>query len=283
MDRPFAPVSVIIPCFQCQNSLRRALKSIERQSVLPSQIIIVNDGNSPDEKNAIIKICKESSLSEKITIIHFDTQRGPGAARNAGWEKAEENYVAFLDADDAWHRRKIEIQYHWMKNNPDIVLSAHQIVDATFLSSMPSLKCKWYASKIQPARALISNPVFTQTVMLRRDIHLRFDSTKKYSEDYLLWLEIILNKFKVICIHLPLAFIFKPVYGAGGLSGHIWQMEMGEINTYIKLYKKGFFSVFLLNGLIMISVIKFFKRLLVSKILCKRGKFYWRIPIIKTW
>lgn len=282
MDRPFAPVSVIIPCFQCQNSLRRALKSIERQSVLPSQIIIVNDGNSSDEKNAIIKICKESSLSEKISIIHFDTQRGPGAARNAGWEEANENYVAFLDADDAWHSRKIEIQYHWMKNNPDISLSAHQIGDATFISSEPSLNCKWYASKIQPARALISNQLSTPTVMLRRNIHLRFDSKKKYSEDYLLWLEIILNKFKVIFIHLPLAFIFKPNYGAGGLSGHMWQMEIGEINTYVNLYKKGFFSIFLLKGLIMISVIKFFKRLLVSKILRKRGKFNWRIPPIET-
>jgi glycosyltransferase involved in cell wall biosynthesis len=240
--------------------LGRALLSIEHQTVQPTEIIIINDGNTLDEKKRLTQICMKSPLCGKIVLIHFSCQEGPSAARNAGWNVATQDYIAFLDADDAWHPRKLEIQYQWMKNNPDIAISGHQIVEAFSSIQTPVTNDGWHVSDIHPLKKLLSNQFSTPTVMLRRQIELRFDPEKRHSEDYLLWLEIIFKGNKGVFIPLPLAFVFKAIYGDGGQSGNLWKMEKGEIDTYIKLYKKKFISVLMLNGLIALSILKFIKR-----------------------
>ncbi|BBO67037.1 hypothetical protein DSCA_09670 [Desulfosarcina alkanivorans] len=108
--------------------------------------------------------------------------------------------------------------------------------------------------------------------MLRRTIGLRFDPEKRHSEDYLLWLETIFNGNKGVFISLPLAFAFKALYGDGGLSGNLWKMEKGEIDTYIKLYQKGFITILMLNGLIVLSLMKFIKRFLFYKLVLQRSR-----------
>ncbi|WP_155315341.1 glycosyltransferase family 2 protein [Desulfosarcina alkanivorans] len=267
-----APVSVIIPCFRCQYTLRRALLSIEHQTVQPTEIIIINDGNTLDETKKLSKVCMDSALSGKIVTIHFPCQKGPSAARNEGWNAATQDYIAFLDADDAWHPRKLEIQYQWMTKNSDIAISGHQIVETFSSIRTPVINEGWHVRKIRPLKNLIANQFKTSTVMLRRTIGLRFDPEKRHSEDYLLWLETIFNGNKGVFISLPLAFAFKALYGDGGLSGNLWKMEKGEIDTYIKLYQKGFITILMLNGLIVLSLMKFIKRFLFYKLVLQRSR-----------
>ncbi len=61
--------------------------------------------------------------------------------------------------------------------------------------------------------------------MLRRDLPHRFFAGKRYSEDYLLWCEILLDGYACYLSPLPLAFMFKADYGEAGLSGNLWAME----------------------------------------------------------
>jgi glycosyltransferase involved in cell wall biosynthesis len=62
--------------------------------------------------------------SDWLKIISLKRNGGASIARNIGWEQSTHDYVAFLDADDAWHPRKIEIQYTWMQNHQEVALVA---------------------------------------------------------------------------------------------------------------------------------------------------------------
>ncbi len=265
MRKPDIPVSAIIPCYGCGLTLGRALGSIEGQTVHPAEILVVDDGNPPAEKANLIRICRKSALDERIRIIHMARQSGPGAARNEGWNRTRGEYIAFLDADDAWHPRKLEIQFQWMKSYPDVALCGHNIVQIDDVSEWPPVGNPGRGREVRPMQQLIRNRFYTSSVMLRRDIALRFEPDKKYSEDYLLWLEILYHGFSGVYLDLPLTFIFKARYGQGGLSGNLWRMEKGEIDTYVRLHRKGRLAFFPLVGLIGFSMVKFFRRVVLSR------------------
>ncbi len=271
MPHPTIPVSVIIPCYGCGLTLGRALGSIEGQTVHPSEIMVIDDGNPPAEKANLIRICRESSLGERIQLIHMARQSGPGAARNAGWNRAGGEYIAFLDADDAWHPRKLEIQFQWMKSNPHTALCSHPITHIHDESKWPTADGPGRIREVSPVRQLIRNHFFTSCVMLRNDIDLRFEPDKRYSEDYQLWLEILYHGFRGVVLAPLLAFRFKAVYGQEGLSGHLWRMEKGEIDSYVKLHRGGYLPFFLLAGLVGLSLVKFMRRIVLSRVTPRLG------------
>ena len=129
-----APVSVVIPCFEAAATLERALDSVRAQTWPPAEAILVDDG-SADETPALFSRLLEGDRAETdrggeatppyLRTIRLDRNRGPGAARNAGWAAATQPLIAFLDADDAWHSRKIEIQADFMLARPGVALSGH--------------------------------------------------------------------------------------------------------------------------------------------------------------
>lgn len=89
-------LSVIIPVYQVERSLRRCVESVCNQNVDEMEIILVDDG-SEDESG---RICDEISTSDKrIKTIH-QKNRGLSAARNAGLKVADGEYVTFVDSDD---------------------------------------------------------------------------------------------------------------------------------------------------------------------------------------
>ena len=88
-----APVSAVIPCYQAVKHLERAVDSVMNQTVRPSELILVDDA-SPDngETRYLIENLAEKINSEKagvlVKVIFLSANKGPGGARNAGWEKA---------------------------------------------------------------------------------------------------------------------------------------------------------------------------------------------------
>ncbi|HFB65873.1 MAG TPA: glycosyltransferase [Aeromonadales bacterium] len=88
-------ISVIIPCFNCQEFVDEAITSVLNQDYSNKEIIIVDDG-STDESEEIIK-----RYSENIKIIQ-QKNMGLSGARNSGINHARGEYIAFLDADDYW-------------------------------------------------------------------------------------------------------------------------------------------------------------------------------------
>src|SRR5262245_4665161 len=124
MSNERVPVSAVIPCYRCRGTIHRALDSVAAQTALPREVILVDDCSADGTAEAIGRIASEYP-DGWVRVLTLPVNGGPGRARNAGWDAAAQPYVAFLDADDSWHRSKLEIQYGWMRANPHVVLTGH--------------------------------------------------------------------------------------------------------------------------------------------------------------
>jgi glycosyltransferase involved in cell wall biosynthesis len=255
-----APVSVVIPCFRCSGTIVRALDSVDHQSLRPREVIIVDDG-SGDGTIDFLHGLKLRFRDGWLNIIALDANSGPGSARNRGVDFSTQPYVAFLDADDSWHSDKIRIQYEWMTRHPDIVLSGHGYVvcDNNTGTALPVAGFDQYM--IGKRQMLLSNRLSTPTVMLKREVPFRFAEGKRYAEDYLLWLRIIIGAGQAGFLDVPLAFLHKSAYGGSGLSGRMWDMEKGELECYRILASEGSLSRPLSLLLRLYSYSKFLRRL----------------------
>ena len=98
-------VSIIMPCYNCQDLLEETLQSLEDQTCQNFEVICINDG-STDRTAEVLKAWKEKGTLD-ITVID-KKNAGVSAARNDGIRAAKGEYVIFLDSDDAYHEAYIE-------------------------------------------------------------------------------------------------------------------------------------------------------------------------------
>ncbi|MBW0434137.1 glycosyltransferase [Leptospira yasudae] len=96
-------VSIIIPTYNRAKDLNRSLRSIRNQTYKNLQVIVV-DNSSVDETDEVV----DSFSDLRISIYKIQNQGVIAVSRNLGIQKAEGEFVAFLDADDWWAARKLE-------------------------------------------------------------------------------------------------------------------------------------------------------------------------------
>ena len=259
-----APVTVVIPCWRCISTIERAVNSIQQQTSLPEKVILIDDA-SGDGTADFLDHLKNKYEAEWIEVIKLNINSGPGPARNAGWHSAKTPYIAFLDADDAWHPQKVELQLNWMLMNPDIVITGHASElyeeDRGFKEINVLNKPRVYTL----LNMLISNRMITRSVMVKADISFKF-AGKDVTEDYLLWLEISATNIPIIKFDAPLAVSFRPEFSAGGYSANLWRHERRELKAlnYLRSTNK-------INGLFWVifsswSIVKFARRLIINEL-----------------
>lgn len=259
-----APISVVIPCYRCCATIQRAVNSVAKQTIKPAEVILIDDASNDDTLTKLNDIAQQ--YPDWIKVISLSKNNGVASARNAGWEMAIQPYIAFLDADDSWHPNKLNIQYGYMHSNPDVTLCGHQCVYLHDGDTSPDIPKNLSATNISGADLLFKNAFSTPTVMLKRDIPFRFQEGKRYAEDLLLWQQIAFAGLKVVRLESALAYIYKPQYGAIGLSAHLLEMEKGELNNFVTLYQAGSIHFMLYAVSIVFSIAKFIKRLVQIKI-----------------
>mgnify|MGYP004701132369 CR=1 FL=1 len=110
-------VSLIIPVYNVEGYLRKALESVEKQTFKNFETIIVNDGSTDASLNII------NEFVEKNPNFHVISQKNSGlsAARNTGLNASRGEYIAFMDSDDYINPDFISVLYEaCVKNNADI-------------------------------------------------------------------------------------------------------------------------------------------------------------------
>jgi glycosyltransferase involved in cell wall biosynthesis len=236
------PVTAVIPCYNCAETIERAVGSVHAQTRKPAEVILVDDC-SGDGTLAVLHKLAAGYPPGWITVIALPDNVGAGEARNAGWNKASQPYLAFLDADDSWHPQKLEIQYGWMSAHPEESLTGHacrQLEPGDGVAAKENFRPE--AARFAPVSKkslLFSNRFPTRSVMLRRDLPARFATGKRHCEDYLLWLELVCGGFSASRCEWPLAYLYKAPYGEEGLSAQLWNMEQGQLDAYRRLHRKG--------------------------------------------
>lgn len=252
-----APVSVIIPCYRCAETVGKAMDSIAQQTLRPAEVIFVEDG-SDDKTLETLRVLQNTYGGDWVRVIALERNQGASVARNTGWDIATQEYIAFLDADDFWHPRKIELQYNWMQKHPEIIGTGHEYVIVEPEAILPDSTVDAFHSVrvVTRKQLLFSNPFVTPAVMLKRDSNYRFDPGKRYCEDYYLWLQIVLDRNPMVLLNTPLVYISKRI-GKTGTSRHLWKMRTGDINNYWRLWRTGKLDALSMGAAIIFSSMKF--------------------------
>jgi glycosyltransferase involved in cell wall biosynthesis len=261
-----APVSVVIPCFRCAATIGRAVQSVAGQSLRPAEVILVDDC-SGDRTRTLLEAIAASHPPGWIKLVGLSRNGGAATARNRGWDSASQPFIAFLDADDAWHPRKLEIQYPHMARNPELALCAHlsrRIEAGLDAAPLPPAPETVAPRRVGPGALMLSNRFITPSVMLRRDIGFRFLEGRRYMEDHLLWLRLALSGKHLEILPLALAYTFKPAYGAAGLSSKMLPMALGDLANYRELRREGLIGAALAWPLYGFSILKTCRRALLA-------------------
>lgn len=265
------PISVIVPCYRCASTVQRAINSAIAQSRKPVEIILICDGVSDSSDTlAMLRQITSQPVSGDIhmRLIQFTHNKGPSAARNAGWEMATQPYIAFLDADDVWHPEKLEKQFEWMLQNPNVAMCGHGCRfiydddDATRFALQHN--GTQVASNIVTRNSILrSNPFVTSSIMLQRALPLRFDETLRYCEDYWLLMQLCFANYTIA--YLSATWVNVAWDESRSTAGKkLWHMRMGEIGCYWRLHKQGHISHLRASLLTTYSFGKFSIRLVIG-------------------
>lgn len=179
-------ISVIIPTYNRENFVLKAIRSVQNQSVHVNEIIVVDDGSS-DATRELLK-------NEKVTYI-FIKNSGVSTARNSGIKKAKNEWIAFLDSDDIWHKDKIKEHISLHVNSPKLKAS---FTDELWVRNGKTINKKKHLKKEEPTflNSLRTCKIGTSTFFTHKSIFDEiglFDESLKVCEDYDLWLRILKN------------------------------------------------------------------------------------------
>jgi glycosyltransferase involved in cell wall biosynthesis len=108
-------VSAIIPTYNYARFVGRAVSSVLAQSYADLECVVVDDGSTDDTEQVI------AAFGPAVRLVRQPNQ-GLSAARNTGIRAARGRYIAFLDADDAWHAEKVSRQVALLDSHPDTAL-----------------------------------------------------------------------------------------------------------------------------------------------------------------
>jgi glycosyltransferase involved in cell wall biosynthesis len=225
-------ISVVIPTYNRCELLKRALISVFSQTLLPTEVVVIDDG-STDGTNAMIG-------TEFPEVIYYRQENlGVSSARNLGIQHTTGDWLAFLDSDDEWLPEKLSRQTVALAANSESrICHTEEIWIRNGIRVNPAkkyAKCGgWIFTQCLPLCAMSPS-----TVMIHRsvfaDIGL-FDTRLPACEDYDLWLRITAN-YPVLLIEEP------QIHKYGGhedqLSKKLWGMDRFRIKALQKIIDTG--------------------------------------------
>jgi glycosyltransferase involved in cell wall biosynthesis len=180
-------VSVIIPTYNCARFVPEAVESVLAQTYPAAEIIVVDDGSTDDTEERL------RPYADRIRYLRQENG-GVSTARNAGMHAATGDLFAFLDSDDGWHERKLELQVEFLQRNPAIGVLGTRALDwpKHQFPPLPSGPPSW--SEIPFERLIVANFFATSSIVVRREIAEKvgeFDSELRGPEDYDYWLRCV--------------------------------------------------------------------------------------------
>ena len=253
------PVSVVVPCFRCAETIATAIRSVHDQTLRPREVIAVDDASDDETPQELARLEREFG-SDWLWVIRLPRNQGPSSARNAGWDAARGDFIAFLDADDTWHPRKIEYQYPMMRADSKIALSAHR---HSFGELAPVASTEPRTTEVTASALLWRNRFVTPSVMLKRGLPFRFREGQRHMEDHLLWMQIAFAGCRITVLEIALAALHKKPFGEAGLSSQLLEMERAELANYRLLCREKHIGRVMLAVLQCWSAAKFLRRLLL--------------------
>lgn len=120
-------VSIIMPAYNCERFIKRAIASVQNQTYKDWELLITNDCSTDSTVDIVTSIMEKDN---RIKLYHNSKQSGAAASRNRSVKNASGIYIAFLDSDDVWKPNKLEKQIAFMeKHNYHFTCTSYDKID----------------------------------------------------------------------------------------------------------------------------------------------------------
>lgn len=194
-------VSIIVPVYRASHYIAETIEMVEKQTYQNWELLLIDDC-SPDNSAEIIRniIEKRSAQAlshscdvERIHLIRKEKNEGAARARNTGIELAKGRYIAFLDADDIWHPKKLEKELSFMEEKQAaFAFTAYEFGDENARGTGKIVKVP---ERLTYRKALSRTVIFTSTVIfdtaeISREL-IRMPNVA--SEDTATWWKVLRN------------------------------------------------------------------------------------------
>lgn len=224
-------VGVVIPTFNRAHTLGRALDSVISQTLLPQQVIVVDDGSTDSTADLVAGYTGVRYLRQE--------NRGVSAARNLGIRHCGCDWVALLDSDDEWLPEKLEVQFGALAEN-----SGHRLIhcdeiwirDGRRVNAADRHRKRggWIFEHCLPLCVISPSAAVIEKGLLEEAGG--FNEELPACEDYDLWLR--------VCSRYPVLYVDRPLlrkYGghADQLSRKHWGMDRFRVQALRDLVVEG--------------------------------------------
>ena len=202
MIKKIPQTSIIIAYYKKKQFFEETINSILNQTYSNFEVILVYDDVDRGELNFVIKIL---SRLPSYKIIVNKKNIGAGLSRNKAIHFSKGQYIAFCDADDLWHKKKLELQITFMKQEKiNFSHTSYKIIN-NFGNTFGYFKI---AKKLNYKDLLKSCDIATSSVVINKNILKKgiFFSNFTTKEDYALWLKIAKKENKLYGIKNDLLF-----------------------------------------------------------------------------
>lgn len=233
--------SVLMSIYVKENPLwfEEAIRSILNQTVVPDEIVIVQDGKLTEELD---KICDYyvKNYNDIFRVIKLPNNQGLGKALQIGVSECRNEWVARMDTDDISLPNRFELQVNFIKKHSDIDIVGGYIDEFSGeiknkighrLLPLENLELRKFAK--------FRNPFNHMTVMFRRSAVIAAGNYKPFHlmEDYYLWYRMIINNCKIANIphYLVHARVDNMVDKRGG-----WKYFCSEYKLYKEFFNSGY-------------------------------------------
>ena len=213
MDGKAPQFSVVIPLYNKEATVSRAIQSVLAQSVKNFELIVINDGSSDNSVDRVLAF-----EDERMALIEQDNQ-GVSVARNRGVEVAKHPYLVFLDADDEWLPDFLSVVSGLIESFPDAGAYAtayyvknpgQELVPAN-LKYIPRSASGGLIDSYYRCLAYGNNPVWSSAVCIPKstftDIGF-FPAGVRLYEDLYMWSNIAIN-YQIAFINKPCSIYYR--------------------------------------------------------------------------
>lgn len=163
-------VTIIVPAYEAEATIERALKSVEKQTVCAQRIIVVDSGSSDDTVAIARRVADVDGWNIPIDVIELQGT-SLGEARNHGLKISKSDYVAFLDADDEWHKLKLEKSLEELRKDEELAFVAHDVMvhKANGRKYFQDAASVFERSTDKQIGLFLQDYIQTSTIVLRRE------------------------------------------------------------------------------------------------------------------
>ncbi len=182
-------VGVVVPTFNRPTETLRAVNSVLQQTVLPSEIVVIDDGSNPECAEELQNLL----YGLDVKLVWNEPSRHPGIARNQGIALLNSKWVAFIDSDDLWLPDKLEKQLAAAHKHRARAICSNAYLDSQSKNTEYSnrKKCETFKLKLLLKKNLIINSsVLIDRSLLNEVQGVACSYSVRGVEDYATWLRI---------------------------------------------------------------------------------------------